>query len=135
MADLDPTTATALCRALERVLVLELRQRVVCNDISARSWRWDIEARDVRRSLIRRVSYTQVVPERMAMAGAELRDVRDSLEGGLRDLGVSGIGLSLTARACRLIVATAKLSVVNLPDECGITWRTVRRLSRIRCSL
>lgn len=98
MADLDPTTAAALCRALERVLPLELRRPVVCVDISSRSERWDIEARDRSGALLRRVSHTQVVPERMAMAGAELRDVRHALDGELRQLGVSGFGVSLHGR-------------------------------------
>lgn len=98
MADLDSATGAALCRALERVLALELSQRVACRDISATSARWDIEACDTQGNLLRRVSHTQTVPRRMAMAGAELRDVRHSLEAELRDLGVTGIGLSLHGR-------------------------------------
>jgi hypothetical protein len=98
VAELDSVTAAALCRSLERVLALEVRQRVVCHDISATSERWDIEARDVQGALIRRVSHTQTVSEPIAMAGAELRDVRQSVEAELRDLGVTGIGLSLHGR-------------------------------------
>lgn len=98
MADLDATTGAALCRALERVLRLELRQPVVCVDISSKSERWDIETRDRSGALLRRVSHTQVVPERMAMAGAELRDVRHALENELHQFGVSGIGISLHGR-------------------------------------
>jgi hypothetical protein len=99
MADLDAKTARALCESLEVALGRELGTKITCRDVSKQSKRWDIEALDASGAVVRLVSYTQTVPRRMAMAGAELRDVRDELEAALAGLGVRGIGISHHARA------------------------------------
>lgn len=98
MADLDSVTGAALCRSLEHALQAELSTRVFCHDVSAQCRRWDVVALDSAGILLRRISHTTTVPERMAMAGAELRDVRTALERELREMGVSGIEIALHAR-------------------------------------
>jgi hypothetical protein len=95
MADLDARTARALCRAMARVLTVELRERVTCRDISRRNERWDLEAVDAEDRVARRVSHTRAVPEDRAMAGAELRDVIAVLES---ELVARRLGLRLHGR-------------------------------------
>lgn len=98
MADLDSVTGAALSRSLEGALAVEFGAPVICRDVSAQSLRWDVVALDASGRLVRRISHTSTVPERMAKAGAELRDVRTALERELREMGISGIEIAIHAR-------------------------------------
>ncbi len=98
MADLDNVTGAALCQSLEEALAAEIGALVVCRDVSAQSLRWDVVAYDSAGMLVRRISHTSTVPERMAMAGAELRDLRTALQRELRGMEIAGIEIALHSR-------------------------------------
>lgn len=96
MADLTLQEARALCSALTLPLSEELGQKVRLQNVSHKSWRWDLEARsDDGDALLRRVSCVRLAHEPSRKADAEIRDdFKPALEAGLKARGLRGYWMS-----------------------------------------